>query len=61
LPADTEKGDAVWVIQGCSVPLVLRKHREEGKYTLVGEVYVHEFVDGEAFDGGFEIEEVAIV
>ncbi|KAK4445820.1 heterokaryon incompatibility protein-domain-containing protein [Podospora aff. communis PSN243] len=60
VPADSAKGDSVWVLQGCSVPLVLRKQHRMDEYTHVGEAYVHRFMGGEAFDGGFEIEDVVI-
>jgi len=61
VPLDAKKGDAVWILKGCSVPVVLRKCAAE-TYTLVGECYVHGFMDGEAFcEGpGFEFGEVVI-
>jgi hypothetical protein len=60
VPADAEKGDSIWVLQGCSVPLALRKRPGVNVYTLVGEAYVHTFMSGEAFEGGYEVEEVVI-
>ncbi|KAK0652499.1 heterokaryon incompatibility protein-domain-containing protein [Cercophora newfieldiana] len=60
VPADAEKGDSVWVLQGCSVPLVLRQHGKGVRHTLIGEAYVHEFMNGEAFDGSFEVGEAVI-
>jgi len=47
-------GDEVWVIAGADVPMVLRQ-RGGGKWSLVGECYVHGIMKGEAvrdFGGG---------
>ena len=41
-----EKGDAVWVLAGAAVPLVLRPV-EDGGWKLVGEAYVHGIMNGE--------------
>jgi hypothetical protein len=40
------KGDAVWVLAGAAVPLVLRPV-EDGGWKLVGETYVHGIMNGE--------------
>ncbi|PVH74034.1 hypothetical protein DL98DRAFT_393288, partial [Cadophora sp. DSE1049] len=44
------KGDLVVVLLGCSVPLVLRKGKEEGSFELVGECYLDGFMNGEGLD-----------
>ncbi|RWA07059.1 hypothetical protein EKO27_g8045 [Xylaria grammica] len=40
-------GDEVWVLAGGNVPFTLRKV-SEGRYTLIGECYVHGIMHGEA-------------
>lgn len=42
--------DLVCILFGCSVPVILRKERSGGHYTLVGEAYVHGMMDGEAME-----------
>jgi hypothetical protein len=50
LPASAKEDDLIFVLYGCSVPVVLR--REPGsadsdfKYELIGECYVHGVMDG---------------
>ncbi|KAK1758934.1 heterokaryon incompatibility protein-domain-containing protein [Echria macrotheca] len=60
IPADARKGDEVWVLQGCSVPVVLRRNPAEEFYSLVGECYVDNFMDGQAFRGGLQVEDVVV-
>jgi hypothetical protein len=44
----THTGDLVVVLFGGRVPFVLR---QQGKrYTLIGECYIHDVMDGEAID-----------
>ncbi|OIW23037.1 hypothetical protein CONLIGDRAFT_146567 [Coniochaeta ligniaria NRRL 30616] len=45
-PASIEPGDRVYLLRGAKVPFVLRGG-EEGKFELMGETYVHGFMDGE--------------
>lgn len=45
-PPESQPGDLVVIIQGVSVPLVLRK-RESGNFILVGEAYVQGIMYGE--------------
>jgi hypothetical protein len=51
-PPQTNTGDIICVLFGCSVPVVLRRQDSddstEKRYTLVGECYVHGMMDGEA-------------
>lgn len=42
-----QKGDAVWVVAGAAVPIVLRR-LPNGNWKLVGEAYVHDIMNGEA-------------
>jgi hypothetical protein len=48
-PQESQSGDLVCVLFGCSVPVVLRK-RIGGEYQFVGECYMHGFMDGEALE-----------
>lgn len=45
MPAATVAGDCIAVVQGCAVPLVLR--RDEDKFRVIGECYVHGITAGE--------------
>jgi hypothetical protein len=52
-PPETKEGDAIYILFGCSVPVVLRKvpsprRRGIDRYTFIGECYVHGMMDGEA-------------
>jgi hypothetical protein len=54
----TTPGDQVWVLDGGSVPFVLRTVKripvcsEHSKLNLVGDAYVHGIMNGEAFSAG---------
>ncbi|KAK0648231.1 hypothetical protein B0T16DRAFT_113897 [Cercophora newfieldiana] len=56
VPGDTVLGDVVAVVIGGKVPVVLRGDQggaeEEGRYLLVGEGYLHGFMDGVGMEGG---------
>ncbi|KAL5330936.1 hypothetical protein ACEPPN_000462 [Leptodophora sp. 'Broadleaf-Isolate-01'] len=56
------KGDLVCVLLGCSIPVLLRRMKED-TFELVGECYLDGFMDGEAVDGdrGFARREFRIV
>ncbi|KAH7359911.1 heterokaryon incompatibility protein-domain-containing protein [Pyrenochaeta sp. MPI-SDFR-AT-0127] len=43
------KGDIVVVPYGCSTPILLRAEGSRGEYRYVGDVYIHDFMNGEAF------------
>ncbi|KAH8656697.1 heterokaryon incompatibility protein-domain-containing protein [Tricladium varicosporioides] len=45
-PSCAEPGDAVWVLSGSKMPLVLRKN--EGHFRLIGECYIGGIMNGEA-------------
>ncbi|KAB5527980.1 heterokaryon incompatibility protein-domain-containing protein [Coniochaeta sp. 2T2.1] len=51
-PLDAEGGDVIFVLFGCSVPMVLRPHPDggRGEWTLVGEAFVLGLMDGEVID-----------
>jgi hypothetical protein len=48
VPAGTMVGDAVAVLIGCSVPVCLRRAAGSNEWILVGECYIHGYMDGEA-------------
>lgn len=45
-------GDEVWVLRAGSVPFVLRDNTLSQTYGLVGDCYLHGFMDGEAVTCG---------
>ena len=52
-PRAMDIGDAICILYGCSVPVVLRKRSQsntamESSYKLVGEAFVYEHMDGQA-------------
>ncbi|KAG0587416.1 hypothetical protein KC19_2G162600 [Ceratodon purpureus] len=47
--AQTQKGDEIVIVQGCSVPMVLRPCGEH--YNVVGAAYVQGIMNGEALQG----------
>ncbi len=54
-PEETQKGDLICILFGCSVPVVLRKEIADKRtgdyhYKIVGECYIHGMMDGEALD-----------
>jgi hypothetical protein len=49
-----QQGDLVCILFGCSVPVILRKrslYDDRLRYTLVGECFVYEKMDGSAITG----------
>lgn len=62
VPACTVVGDAVVVLHGCPVPVVMRKLEE--KWEIVGTCYVHGIMEGEVVQGSKEgryVEEVFMI
>jgi hypothetical protein len=60
LPPGTKTGDLVFVIFGASTPFVLRQGDQAEVYQLVGECYVHGFMDGEMFENQEEVVDLKI-
>jgi hypothetical protein len=61
-PQSTKKGDVIAILYGCSVPVILRPHPQDRKcYSLIGEAYVYEIMDGEALEMPFAEESFPIV
>jgi hypothetical protein len=46
-PLSTEPSDQVWILQAAKVPFILRPMDKHGTFNLVGETYVHGFMNGE--------------
>jgi hypothetical protein len=46
VPAESKKGDMVYVFMGCSLPLIVRRGNSS-YHTLVGESYFHGVTEGE--------------
>jgi hypothetical protein len=46
VPADAKEGDLLCVFLGSNLPSVVRKVEDE-RYRLIGEAYIHGFMDGE--------------
>lgn len=42
----------MWILRNARIPFLLRPVAETGRYRLVGEVYVHGIMRGEAMDKG---------
>lgn len=52
-PPDAKIGDCIYIIFGCTVPVVLREfstNDDENYFEFVGECYVNGYMDGEAID-----------
>jgi len=49
-PKQTQLDDQMYILEGCNVPVVLRRC-QEGIYTLVGDCYIHGIMYGEAVIG----------
>ncbi|KAF2677497.1 HET-domain-containing protein [Lentithecium fluviatile CBS 122367] len=47
-PSVVRPGDRIFVIVGCSIPVILRKQEDRDEYEVVGECYVDGFMKGEA-------------
>jgi hypothetical protein len=46
-PYNTERGDVIVLLEGISMPFVLRKEGESDEWKVVGDAYVHGIMDGE--------------
>ena len=64
-PEGVTAGDSPVVFPGCSDPLAISKVSLLGggvdEYRLIGPCYVHGFMRGEAFQGGYELEDIVLV
>lgn len=46
-PCRARPGDVIAIIYGCSIPLVLREHASTDAWQVVGEGYIHGYMNGE--------------
>ncbi|KAK6438481.1 hypothetical protein LTR95_005317 [Oleoguttula sp. CCFEE 5521] len=64
-PRAARKGDVLAVLLGCSVPVVLRRNAESehgDRYELIGECYLHGFMNGEAVrDDVYTVQDVVLI
>ena len=57
---EPEKGDRVAIFSGFPVPYIVREIGEN-RYQLIGETYLHGFMDGEAMDGDPKTQKIHLV
>lgn len=58
-PEHMQMSDVIYVLFGANQPFVMRE-AQVGKFELIGEVYVHGFMDGELMDANHEIEVIEL-
>jgi hypothetical protein len=51
-PLSTKPSDQVWILQAAKVPFILRPMDNYGRFNLVGETYVHGFMNREFAGAG---------
>ncbi|KAK8003312.1 hypothetical protein PG989_003031 [Apiospora arundinis] len=60
-----QAGDAIAVLKGCGMPMVLRRGEDDGSWKVIGECYLHGVMDGEVADdlkrGALQLEEISLV
>ncbi|KAK7956424.1 HET-domain-containing protein [Apiospora aurea] len=59
-PASAAVGDKIVIFPGCDVPMVLRRRDAVDGWRLVGESYVHGFMEGEALQKGVLFSDIDI-
>ena len=64
-PETVDKGDdAIAVLLGCSMPMVLRKVEENdsglARWKVMGECYMHGIMDGEAMEWGVDVQDIVL-
>jgi hypothetical protein len=59
-PCSMRAGDEVWMIQNALVPFILRKEEQGENYTMIGEAYLHGFMQGEMLTPEF-VERISVV
>jgi len=43
-PREIRQGDCIYIIEGCSVPIILRKN-QDSSYAWTGDAYIHNMMD----------------
>ncbi|KAL8942667.1 MAG: hypothetical protein Q9216_001521 [Gyalolechia sp. 2 TL-2023] len=51
-PKNCQEGDCIAILLSCQSPMILRPE-PPGEFLVIGECYIHDFMDGEAFLGPF--------
>ena len=59
-PCSIPEGDEIWMLENALVPFILRKEEHRENYTLVGEAYLHDFMQGEMLTPEF-MERIGVV
>jgi len=63
-PCLVKKGDEIWILLGCSIPLILRLDETRKTREVVGECYLHGYMNGEILEdskeGRVRIEDVQL-
>lgn len=61
-PRGTQAGDRICVFLGAPVPFVIRPHKPNKSYQLIGECYVHGIMEGEILEvPGIQSEDITII
>ncbi|KAL9006106.1 MAG: hypothetical protein Q9188_001126 [Gyalolechia gomerana] len=58
-----ERGDAVGVLYGCSMPIVLRESKTnvgDSRWRVIGECYLHGMMNGEAMEWGTNPQDIVL-
>lgn len=65
VPCRVQKGDQIWVLLGCSIPLVLKKCEGKQTYQVIGECYLHGYMTGEVLEdlrsGKVKVEDIQLL
>jgi hypothetical protein len=65
VPCRARKGDQVWVLFGCSIPLVLRRQEHTEGFQVIGECYLHVYMNSEVQEeirsGKLKVEEIHLL
>lgn len=54
------ENDTIWILPGTDVPFIFRPTKD-GKFTVLGEAYVHGIMDGELLDHGLDEQHITLV
>lgn len=61
VPYEAKENDQICIIQGARIPYVIRE-QGNGQFTLVGECYIHGFMDGQALNlPGFAWKDICLI
>jgi hypothetical protein len=60
-PMNSIPGDRIALLEGGSVPFIVRPTGVENQFEMVGDAYVHGIMDGEAWGDGEDLIDVVLV